>query len=58
MALNYLLHRHQISLVRAQSSATAEGRIAHGKMADAYAERIRTASELSGGGTVIAALAL
>jgi chromosome condensin MukBEF ATPase and DNA-binding subunit MukB len=58
VALNYLLHRHQVSLVRAQSAATVESRIVHRKLAALYADRIRGMSDLLGGGAIIAATAL
>jgi hypothetical protein len=41
MDLNYLLGRHQQSLHRAGSAASAEARFAHRGMAAAYADRIR-----------------
>lgn len=58
MALNYLLHRHQISLMRARSAASPEGRIVHRKLALLYAERIRGTTDALGGGAVIPAAAL
>jgi hypothetical protein len=58
LALNYLLHRHQVSLMRAQSAASSEGRIVHRKLADLYADRIRETIALLGGGAVIPAVAL
>jgi len=57
LALNYLLHRHQVSLARSERSATAEGRIAHGKLASLYAQRIREMTDASCGGALIAAAA-
>ena len=41
MDLNYLLHRHQISLLRADAAAGPEARRAHKDLARGYAERIR-----------------
>lgn len=58
MALNYLLHRHQVSLMRAESAASPEGRIVHRKLAKLYAERIREASAALGAGALIPAVAL
>jgi len=46
--LNYLLSRHQISLMRADSASCSEARIAHRGMARAYAERIRVIQKLIG----------
>ncbi len=58
MALNYLLHRHQVSLMRSERAASAEGRIVHRKLAVLYAERIRETIGALGGGAVIPAVAL
>ena len=41
MDLNYLLFRHQISLMQADAAACSEARIAHRGRAGHYAERIR-----------------
>lgn len=41
MDLNYLLSRHQVSLMRADSAASPEARFAHRALARAYAECIR-----------------
>lgn len=41
MDLNYLLHRHQVSLMNAASTDCTEARVAHHGMAAAYASRIR-----------------
>lgn len=41
MDLNYLLSRHQVSLMRAERASSAEARIAHQSLAKGYAERIR-----------------
>lgn len=38
--LNYLLHRHQISLMRASESDACEVRNVHLRFVDAYANRI------------------
>jgi len=40
MDLNYLLYRHQISLMRADSAASMEARHAHNGLARGYASRI------------------
>lgn len=40
MDLNYLLYRHQISLMRADDAASPEARHAHQGLARGYAERI------------------
>lgn len=45
MDLNYLLSRHQISLVRADAAASPEARYAHRNLAKGYAERIRELQE-------------
>ena len=41
MDLNYLLSRHQVSLMRAERASSAEARIAHQSLAKEYAVRIR-----------------
>lgn len=43
MDLNYLYHRHQISLFRAANGATKAARRVHGELADGYASLIATA---------------
>lgn len=48
MDLNYLLHRHQISLVRANDAASGEARMAHTGLAQGYAGRIATLRRASG----------
>jgi len=48
MDLNYLLHRHQVSLMRADAAATGEGRHAHRGLAHGYAQQIETARTASG----------
>ena len=40
MDLNYLYHRHQISLAMSEDAACDCSRIAHRKMAEAYASLI------------------
>lgn len=41
MALNYLLHRHQVSLMRSEAGASREARAAHRGLATGYAFQIR-----------------
>ena len=50
MDLNYLYHRHQISLFRAVNGATKAARRVHSELAEGYASLITTArtSSLSG----------
>lgn len=40
MDLNYLLHRHQVSLVRAGNASCNQARRAHDDLATGYAVRI------------------
>lgn len=40
MDLNYLLYRHQVSLVRARDAASSEARCAHQGLVLGYARRI------------------
>lgn len=40
MDVNYLLHRQQVSLMRAQSSRSPQGRDAYEHLAQSYADRI------------------
>lgn len=40
MDLNYLLYRHQVSLVRARDAASPEARHAHRGLVHGYARRI------------------
>jgi hypothetical protein len=40
MDLNYLLARHQVSLMRAQDASGCEARVAHHRLAGEYAVRI------------------
>lgn len=55
MALNYLLYRHQVSLIRAREALSREAQIAHQRLADMYAQRIRAASDRLGGVPLVAA---
>jgi hypothetical protein len=40
MDLNYLLHRHQVSLIRADRGDSSEARHAHRGLAEGYGKRI------------------
>jgi len=40
MDLNYLLHRHQVSLIRADYAACEPARVAHRELASLYAREI------------------
>lgn len=42
MDLNYLFHRHQVSLMRADAALCPASRSSHRGLALGYAERIRT----------------
>lgn len=48
MDLNYLLHRHQVSLMRAATATNAEARLAHGSLARGYEHRIGVIRDLVG----------
>ena len=52
MALNYLLHQHQISQMRATSAPSLEARATHGALAACYAGRIRAMRAQLGGAAV------
>lgn len=54
MDLNYLLHRHQMSLIHAASASCTEARVAHRGMATAYASRIRALQTDLGAGATLA----
>lgn len=43
MDINYLLRRHQISLMRAQVADCAEARLAHEELAKLYLTELRAA---------------
>ena len=47
MDLNYLYHRHQVSLFRSEHAACHRSRAVHGKLTDAYAEQIASLRQLS-----------
>lgn len=40
MALNYLLHRHQVSLMRADAASCVSARSSHLALANGYARQI------------------
>lgn len=40
MDVNYLLHRQQVALIRAQMSRSAQGRAAYEDLARGYADRV------------------
>lgn len=48
MDLNYLFHRHQTSLMRADAAASIEARAAHRALAGGYSARIATLQRASG----------
>lgn len=48
MDLNYLLSRHQISLMQADAAGSREARIAHRSRARCYAERVRELQDTLG----------
>ena len=49
MALNYLLHRHQVSLMRSEAGTSLEARAAQRGLATGYAARIRALRAGTGG---------
>jgi len=49
MDLNYLLHRHQISVMRAGAAACVPSRVAHAGLAELYAGAVSRIQERSGG---------
>ena len=53
MSLNFLLHRHQISLMREAASASPEARVAHRGLAAGYARRIRDLCADAGAAVVL-----
>lgn len=55
MDLNYLLSRHQISLMRADAAGSSAARCAHRGFARHYAARITQLREHVGGGFALAA---
>jgi len=52
--LNYLLHRHQVSLMRADTAAGTEARHAHAGLARTYATLIHTLQRDLGADAVLA----
>jgi len=57
MDLDYLLSRHQISLIRADSAACREAAIAHRGLARGYAVQIRALQERLGANASLPATA-
>ena len=53
MDLNYLLHRHQISLMRATVAACAASRRAHEGFVSVYADAVARHRALSGSAIVL-----
>jgi len=51
MSLNYLLHRHQVSLMRASVAPSVDVRRAHERFVAAYADRIAALVEPAGATT-------
>ena len=49
MSLNYLYHRHGVSLLRAENAACEPARNAHRMMAKAYAGRIAASARRGDG---------
>ncbi|MBX9795435.1 hypothetical protein [Sphingomonas sp.] len=52
MDLNYLLARHQISLMRAKSTACEDAQLSHRGMARGYAGQIRQLQQRLGTGAL------
>jgi hypothetical protein len=48
MALNYLLHRHQVAEVLSRSGASSGARASHRDLAAGYAAQIKTLREEQG----------
>jgi len=57
MDLNYLLSRHQISLMRAETAACREAAIAHRGLARCYAVQIHALQERLGANASLPAIA-
>ena len=57
MDLNYLLSRHQISLMRADIAGCREAAIAHRGLARGYAFEIRQLQQRLGAGSALSAAA-
>jgi len=51
MSLNYLFHRHQVSLMRAASAMSIDVRRTHEAFAAAYADRISSLTDTLGATT-------
>ncbi|MDF7775985.1 hypothetical protein P1X14_12070 [Sphingomonas sp. AOB5] len=52
MDLNYLFHRQQVSLMRADAATCTSSRFSHLGMAQGYADRIRSLQLSLGAGVV------
>lgn len=50
MDLNYLFHRHQVSLMRADAAVCVEARYAHSALARGYADEIDRIQQDAGAG--------
>lgn len=57
MDLNYILSRHQLSLVAAENAAGSEARAAHRGLAEGYAAHIRRFQHEAGATANLAPLA-
>lgn len=57
MDLNYILCRHQLSLIAAETAACAASRFAHRGLARGYAERIRAFQKAAGADANLAPVA-
>ena len=53
--LNYLFHRHQLSLVASTDASSSEARVAHRGLTVGYATRIARLRAASGGSAMSAA---
>ena len=53
MALNYLLARHQLSVVAGRTAASPEARIVHKALARAYAGRVQALQRALGATAVL-----
>ncbi|MCW3848740.1 hypothetical protein OF829_16000 [Sphingomonas sp. LB-2] len=52
MDLNYLMHRQQVSLMRADAATCTSSRYSHRVLAEGYGDRIRTLQLELGAGVV------
>jgi hypothetical protein len=55
MDLNYLLHRHQISLMRASVAACVPSRRAHQGLVALYADAVAKVQRVNGGSSTLLA---